>query len=284
MLMEIPRIDYNRAVTSPGPTPVPTLEPSAAPSPVLSRSPSPVPVPPAVSEPPAPSRSVPVSAPDAPPVSVSWNDSSLSPNHASSPYVHQLPGYLPPFSPPYHAPVAPYHAPASSGFALPPQDTYLGAPLYDAHVSREVLSGARKRHSRDKRERKERKMERKRKEKERIRKREEDIRKREEKIRKREEKEKIRKREKREKRERKRAEEKREKERAALMPKRRMPMRPVNKSTRQAIGSPNAESECRGSSPQASCVQKQPPCSRSLVSPRPSGFQRRHEHPGPCPS
>ena len=62
--MEIPRIDYNRAVTSPGPhPPVPTLEPSAAPSPVLSRSPSPVPVPPAVSEPPAPSRSVPVSAP-----------------------------------------------------------------------------------------------------------------------------------------------------------------------------------------------------------------------------
>ena len=207
--MEIPRIDYNRAVGS-DPTPVPPLEPSAVPP----------------SEPPAPSRSVPVSAPDAPPVSVSWNDSSLSPNHASSPYVHQLPGYRPPFSPPYH------HAPASSGFALPPQDAYLGAPLYDAHVSREVLLGARKRHSREKRERKERKMERKRKEKERISKREEDIRKREEKIRKREEKEKIRKREKREKRERKRAEEKREKERAALMPKRRMPVRPVNKSTR----------------------------------------------------
>ena len=193
MLMEIPRIDYNRAVGS-DPTPVPPLEPSAVPP----------------SEPPAPSRSVPVSAPDAPPVSVSWNDSSLSPNHASSPYVHQLPGYRPPFSPPYH------HAPASSGFALPPQDAYLGAPLYDAHVSREVLLGARKRHSREKRERKERKMERKREEKERISKREEDIRKREEKIRKREEKEKIRKREKREKRERKRAEEKREKESAAL--------------------------------------------------------------------
>ena len=89
MLMEIPRIDYNRAVGS-DPTPVPPLEPSAVPP----------------SEPPAPSRSVPVSAPDAPPVSVSWNDSSLSPNHASSPYVHQLPGYRPPFSPPYH------HAPA----------------------------------------------------------------------------------------------------------------------------------------------------------------------------
>ena len=170
MLMEIPRIDYNRAVGS-DPTPVPLLEPSAVPP----------------SEPPAPSRSVPVSAPDAPPVSVSWNDSSLSPNHPSSPYVHQLPGYRPPFSPPYH------HAPASSGFALPPQDAYLGAPLYDAHVSREVLLGARKRHSREKKERKERKMERKRKEKERISKRE-----------------------KREKRERKRAEEKREKESAAL--------------------------------------------------------------------
>ena len=154
--MEIPRIDYNRAVTSPGPTPVPTLEPSAAPSPVLSRSPSPVPVPPAVSEPPAPSRSVPVSAPDAPPVSVSWNDSSLSPNHASSPYVHQLPGYRPPFSPPYHAPVAPYHAPASSGFALPLQDAYLGAPLYDAHVSREVLLEARKRHSRERKDKEKR--------------------------------------------------------------------------------------------------------------------------------
>ena len=184
MLMEIPRVDYNRAVGSPDPTSDPTPDPPDNPPAV----PSPVPVAPAVSEPPAPSRSVPVSAPDAPPVSVSWNDSTLSPNHATpSPYVHQLPAYRPPFSPPYHAPVPPYYAPASSEFALPPQDAYLGAPLYDAHVSREVLLEARKRHSREKRERKEQKME---------------------KIRKREEKEKIRRREKREKRERKRAEEK----------------------------------------------------------------------------
>ena len=211
MLMEIPRIDYNRAVGAPDPKPVPSAPSavSAVPSPVPSRSPSPI----SVAVPVAPA----ASGPPTPPVSVSWNDSTLSPNHASSsPYVHQLPGYRPPFSPPYHAPVPPYHASAASEFAVPPQDAYLGAPLYDAHVSREVLLEARKRHSREKRERKERKMEKKRKEKEKIRKREENIRKREEKIRKREEKEKIRKREKREKRERKRAEEKREKESAAL--------------------------------------------------------------------
>ncbi|KRZ99138.1 uncharacterized protein AC631_05100 [Debaryomyces fabryi] len=228
MLMEIPRIYYNRAVGSADPTPAPSAAP---PSPVPSRSPSPAPVPDPVpdpvsapvsvedvpaapSHPPVRSSLAPISAP---PVSVSWNNSTLSPNHAtSSPYVHQLPGYRPPFSPPYHAPVPPYYAPASSEFALPPQDAYLGAPLYEAHVSREVLLEARKRHSREKRERKERKMEKKRKEKEKISKREENIRKREEKIRKREEKEKIRKSEKREKKERKREEEKREKERAAL--------------------------------------------------------------------
>ncbi|CUM57920.1 unnamed protein product, partial [Debaryomyces tyrocola] len=165
MLMEIPRIDYNRAVGSADSSSAPSAAP---PSPVPSRSPSPAPVPDPVSapvsvddvpaapsHPPARSSLAPISAP---PVSVSWNDSTLSPNHAtSSPYVHQLPGYRPP-----------YYAPASSEFALPPQDAYLGAPLYDAHVSREVLLEARKRHSREKRERKERKMEKKRKEKEKI--------------------------------------------------------------------------------------------------------------------
>ena len=118
MLMEIPRIDYNRDVCSPDLTPDPTPDPPAAPSPVLACSPSPIPVPPAVSEPPAPSRPVPVSAPEAPPVSVSWNDSTLSPNHATSfPYV-QPQCYCPPFSSPYHPPVPPYYPPASSEFGF----------------------------------------------------------------------------------------------------------------------------------------------------------------------
>jgi hypothetical protein len=133
-------------------------------------------------------------------VSVSWNDSTLSPNHpTSSPYVHQLPGYRPPFSPPYHASAPSNYAPLSASSRLPP-DAYLGAPLYDAHMSRELLLEARKRHNREKSERKKEKQkaerkERKKKEKENLRKREEKIREKEEKIRKREQK--IRKREKR---------------------------------------------------------------------------------------
>ena len=142
--MEIPRIDYNRDVCSPDLTPDPTPDPPAAPSPVLACSPSPIPDPPAVSEPPALlvrslfqlPKPLPClfrgTIPPSPQI-------TLRRPLMCSPNVIALPSHLLIIHPFLHITL-----PLLLSSVLPPQNAYLGAPLYDAHVSLEVLLETRK--------------------------------------------------------------------------------------------------------------------------------------------